>query len=109
MTRQELLEAGYKRYLPNSLIDHWDEAYYKVFRGPKGNHLLQIGVRFWRHSKYGALQDGWDADVQFTSKGGLTFDVGLHVGSDMTLPQVEGFYFRVYEVMRCSPYEEVGE
>ena len=61
MSEDELLAAGYRAFKPNG-HDRFDMLYSKRVTDEVGIRYA-VHVRLWDFRKYGAGEDGWDAEV----------------------------------------------
>lgn len=71
MTRQELLDVGFREFpSTGSDLQRWDILYQKRIRDKNGTRYF-IDVTFWQHSKYPGGRDGWQVEVNYND--GCTF------------------------------------
>ena len=96
--RVKLLNAGYRQFEPNN---HACRAYQKCIRDNHGK-LYFITV-YEYHTHHEGLENTFEADVQFNTDDGLTFDVKIHNG--WTIEQMETVFDEIFWTMSCNPYD----
>lgn len=99
--RDLLLENGYKQFTPNPLHPNAFRAYQKCVRGESGK-LYFITV-YEYHAHHEELFNRFEAEGQFNTVHGITFDVLMHHG--FTFTQLEIFFGKIYADMGCVPYD----
>ena len=63
LSRESLLAAGWQEH-PLSRLDQHDETYLYQVNDRRGRRYTVV-CRFWRHSKYGAIPDGWEVVLTY--------------------------------------------
>jgi len=106
ITKEELLEAGYREYPPCRITQQYAQAaYQKCFRDNDAKHYF-INFAYYEHSHCGELHKAWSVDTQFNlASNDVAFNVVYLCENDNTLEEVETFFKNVYERMECRPYE----
>jgi len=97
---ETLQAAGFKEFKPNP-HEKFDRVWYLVVRDDQGDKF-QIGVRFWRHSKFGD-EDGWDAIGYFnTQSGHETFEVLKVSVRQMNPRDIVAWFDKVWTNLGCD-------
>jgi hypothetical protein len=107
VTRDDLIAAGYREFVPNPYFDKHDRGYSKRVTDARGVRYA-VHVRFWEFSKYSTpdrqFGDGWDAEVHFDGRK-RSFVVTTSARNE-SVADIEGFFARVWDAMRPEYYEE---
>jgi hypothetical protein len=112
MTRQELLDAGFREHPSNgdSVLQRWDVLYQKRIRDENGTRYF-IDVMFWRHSKCGDYLDGWSVEINYNDGCAFSPIQGIKVEASVrteTAAEVEAFAAELWQRL-CPNYYERGQ
>ena len=109
MTKQELIDYGFRPYQPNlQFRDRFDEGWQFCQRDGLGKKFF-VNIQFWDFAKYSnsihTVDSGWDAWVQFDMYGHRTYNVHLNSVRDMTPAEVVDWFENIWIKMRAVYYE----
>lgn len=106
ITRESLLEHGYKAFTQKSIKEYTDQHYQKCIRDERGKKYY-ITVSEWDNRQYQdrfKIDDfSYEPDVQFTDANGTTFNVEML--SPKSVGEMEKFFDSLWYAMCCEYYE----
>lgn len=110
ISQEELLKAGFKRFVQKGCWAHTDIGWQLCVRDDKGNKLYFITVAEYDNVHFPEIMKhlgrySFSPEGQFVTSKGNTFDLTM-VGAK-SVEQVMEFFAELYVKMNCKPYEAV--
>lgn len=111
ITRESLLENGYKAFTQKNLKSYTDNFYQKRFDDTTGKRFYLTIAEYDNkqfQDRINNLPDfSYSPETQFTDASGVVFDVGMY--SPKSIAEMEEFFLKVWSVMGCEHYEKWSE
>jgi len=100
VTENSLLKNGYEKYL-NGQVNKHTYSYQKKIK----NYF--INIQYWSYTEYAdllnrTLEPAYNAEVQFNTNKGITFNVELLDVTKMSVTAIEDFFNKIYETELVS-------
>ena len=110
ISQEELLKAGFKRFVQKGCWAHTDVGWQLCVRDDKGNKLYFITVAEYDNVHFPEIMKlagryHFSPEGQFVTAQGVVFDFTMLDAK--SVKQVLDFFAELYVKMNCKPYEAV--
>lgn len=104
ITKQDLLDAGYKYSYQTTSFRFTHDLYQKRIRNEHSKTRYLVNV-WWYAATDKFPDDSWEAEVQFTLANGEYFNVQTHCWREAKIVQVEAFFDAIHDTLGCRNYD----